>query len=317
MTLNDTLGRTPLDDGVARRRDLYLKTHTSFTRQTFMPSTVFEPAIPASERRKNHAIDRAATAICDCHVIQRKFHMAWHDLRAGIAESVCLLTLCQLQTLWFLNGRVQTRILLNLEPDVCRKLKQKSKHNTANIAFLCSHSCNSFMCLPSSQSTRNSRRCILMLSFRSCLILILEVLQDCYQLKYVSIPHLARLVTCLASPKPSFSLFNHWLKNPPPGPHTQDGDRKWEYYKSWDQHSWFVFGKSMVKISYWMSDIVKRYVKFRQNFYLLRKLEKTRSKRRKSNVNQNLFFSDEKLHWYYFLYASTYHYSKRYCRWRK
>ena len=174
-----------------------------------MPSAVFEPAIPASEREQNHSIDRAATAIGDCRVIQHKFHMAWHDLRTSIAESVCLLTVCQLQTLWLLNGRVQTLIFLKLEPDVSRKLRQKSKKNAASIAFFCSHSCNSLMRLPSSHSTGNSRLCFLMLSFCSCLVFILEVLQDCYQLKYVSIPLLTRLVTCLASPKPSFSFFNY------------------------------------------------------------------------------------------------------------
>jgi hypothetical protein len=135
--------------------------------------------------------------------------MAWHDLHTSIAESVCLLTVCQLQTLWLLNGRVQTLILLKLESEVGRKLRQKSNHSAANIVFLCSHTCKSFMRLPSSQSTGNSRRCILILSFRSCLVVISEVLQDCYQLKYVSIPHLTRLVTCLASPKPSFSVFNY------------------------------------------------------------------------------------------------------------
>jgi len=104
--------------------------HTAFTRQTFMPSAVFEPAIPAKEWWQTHAIDRAAYAIGHFHIIQHKFHMAWHDLRAGIAESVCLPTVCQLQTLWLPNGRVQTLILLKLKPYVCRKLGHKSKHNT-------------------------------------------------------------------------------------------------------------------------------------------------------------------------------------------
>jgi hypothetical protein len=45
-----TLGRTPLDEWSARRRDLYLTTHNTHKRQTSMPPTAFEPAIPASER---------------------------------------------------------------------------------------------------------------------------------------------------------------------------------------------------------------------------------------------------------------------------
>jgi hypothetical protein len=63
ITLNDTLtlGTTPLDEGSARRRDLYLTTHNIHKRQTSMPPEGFEPAIPARERPQTHALDRAAT----------------------------------------------------------------------------------------------------------------------------------------------------------------------------------------------------------------------------------------------------------------
>jgi hypothetical protein len=58
-----TLGRTPLDEGPARRRDLYLTTHTPHKRQTSMPPVEFEPTILVSERPKTHALDRTATGI--------------------------------------------------------------------------------------------------------------------------------------------------------------------------------------------------------------------------------------------------------------
>ena len=58
-----TLGRAPLDEGSARRRDLYLTTHNSHKRQASMPPAGFEPTIPASERPQTHALDRAATGI--------------------------------------------------------------------------------------------------------------------------------------------------------------------------------------------------------------------------------------------------------------
>jgi hypothetical protein len=45
-----TLGRTPLDEGPARRRDLYLTTHNTHKRQTYMFLAGFERGIPASER---------------------------------------------------------------------------------------------------------------------------------------------------------------------------------------------------------------------------------------------------------------------------
>ena len=59
-----TLGRTPLDEWSARRRDLYLTTHSTHKRQPSMPLEGFEPAIPASERPQTHALDRAVTGIC-------------------------------------------------------------------------------------------------------------------------------------------------------------------------------------------------------------------------------------------------------------
>jgi hypothetical protein len=58
-----TVGRTPLDEWPARRRDLYLTTHNTHMRQTSMSSVEFEPMILVSERPKIHALDRTATGI--------------------------------------------------------------------------------------------------------------------------------------------------------------------------------------------------------------------------------------------------------------
>ena len=55
-----TVGRTPLDEWSALRRDLYLTTHNTHNRQTSMPPAWFEPAIQASERPQTQALDRAA-----------------------------------------------------------------------------------------------------------------------------------------------------------------------------------------------------------------------------------------------------------------
>jgi hypothetical protein len=61
MTLktHTTLGSTRLDEGSARRRDLYLTTQTLYKRQTSMPPVGFEPTIPASARPQTYALDRA------------------------------------------------------------------------------------------------------------------------------------------------------------------------------------------------------------------------------------------------------------------
>ena len=53
-----TVGRTPLDEQSARRRDLYMKTHNTHKRQTSMPPVGFEPRIPAIERPQTHATAR-------------------------------------------------------------------------------------------------------------------------------------------------------------------------------------------------------------------------------------------------------------------
>jgi hypothetical protein len=45
-----TGGKTPLDEGSARRRNLYLTTHNTHNRQTSIFPAGFEPAIPAGER---------------------------------------------------------------------------------------------------------------------------------------------------------------------------------------------------------------------------------------------------------------------------
>jgi len=54
----------PLEEGSARRRDLYLTIHNTHNRNTSMPLKAFKPEIPASERQQTHALDRAASKIC-------------------------------------------------------------------------------------------------------------------------------------------------------------------------------------------------------------------------------------------------------------
>jgi hypothetical protein len=61
-----TLGRTPLDEGPARRRDLYLTTHNPPKRQTSLPPEGIEPTFLVIERPQTHALDRAANGIGDC-----------------------------------------------------------------------------------------------------------------------------------------------------------------------------------------------------------------------------------------------------------
>ena len=57
-----TVGRNPLDEWSARRRGLYLTTHTTLTQQKkSLTSVGFEPTTSAGERPQTYALDRAAT----------------------------------------------------------------------------------------------------------------------------------------------------------------------------------------------------------------------------------------------------------------
>ena len=64
-----TVGRTPLDVRLARRRDPYLTTHSTHNRQTSMSSVGFEPTISVGERPQTYALDRAATGTGTCCTI--------------------------------------------------------------------------------------------------------------------------------------------------------------------------------------------------------------------------------------------------------
>ena len=59
-----TVGSTPLDEGSARRRDLYLTTHDTHNRQISMPPVGFEPKISAGERPAAWIF-----VCCECHVL--------------------------------------------------------------------------------------------------------------------------------------------------------------------------------------------------------------------------------------------------------
>jgi len=62
-----TLGMTPLDEGSAHSRDLYLTTHNTHRRPTSMLPAGFKRAILADERPQVHALDRAESGIGQKH----------------------------------------------------------------------------------------------------------------------------------------------------------------------------------------------------------------------------------------------------------
>jgi hypothetical protein len=54
------VGRTPLDEWSARRKDLYVTTHNTHNRRTSMSLVGFEPTISAGEWPQTYALDRVA-----------------------------------------------------------------------------------------------------------------------------------------------------------------------------------------------------------------------------------------------------------------
>ena len=73
-----TVGRTPLGEWSARRRDLYLTTHDTHNRQISMPPVGFEPTISAGERPAAARLLRSWVRIspgawifvcCECRVL--------------------------------------------------------------------------------------------------------------------------------------------------------------------------------------------------------------------------------------------------------
>ena len=60
---HNTLGRIPLGEWSARRRDVYLTTHNTHNRQTSMPPVGFESTVPASARPHTHALEGSSIGI--------------------------------------------------------------------------------------------------------------------------------------------------------------------------------------------------------------------------------------------------------------
>ena len=58
-----TVGRTPLNEGSVRRRDLYLTTHNTHKRQISRSTAEFEPPIPTTARPQSFSLERSGPGI--------------------------------------------------------------------------------------------------------------------------------------------------------------------------------------------------------------------------------------------------------------
>jgi hypothetical protein len=70
--------------------DIYLTTHSTHKTPKSMPPAGFEPAIPASERPKTHAFDRAVTGFCIIFFVKRKSGLGKPEIET---VRVCVSTL--------------------------------------------------------------------------------------------------------------------------------------------------------------------------------------------------------------------------------
>jgi hypothetical protein len=100
-----TFGRTPLDDGLARSRDLYLTTHNTQDRQTSLSPAEFEPSVPASERPQTLISDRTETGMTPHEYTLTKFRNCRRCVSL-IVRNLMKLIKCNFRRFNFTNSRV-------------------------------------------------------------------------------------------------------------------------------------------------------------------------------------------------------------------
>ena len=90
------VGRTPLDEGSARSRDLYLTTHNTHDKQILMPRTEIKTAIPASDRLQTLTSDRPATGKSDnIFTLFTKRSQGSHHVLQSVQYSAVYLRFCK------------------------------------------------------------------------------------------------------------------------------------------------------------------------------------------------------------------------------
>jgi hypothetical protein len=102
-----TVGRTPLDEWSAGRRDLYLTTHDTHNRQISMPPVGFEPKISAGERPVAARLLRSWVRIppgawifvcCECRVLSGRGLCGELITRPEESYRLCYVVVCDLET---------------------------------------------------------------------------------------------------------------------------------------------------------------------------------------------------------------------------
>jgi hypothetical protein len=102
-----TVGRTPLDERSARRRDLYLKTNDTHNRQISMPPVEFKPTISVGERPQAAHLLRSSVRItpgagifvwCECRAFSGRGLCDELITRPEESYRLCCIVVCDLET---------------------------------------------------------------------------------------------------------------------------------------------------------------------------------------------------------------------------
>ena len=102
-----TVGRNPLDEWSASRRDLYLTTHDTHNRQISMPPVEFEPTISAGERPQAAHLLKSWVQIprgacifvcCECRVLSGRGLCDELITRPEESYRMCCVVECDLET---------------------------------------------------------------------------------------------------------------------------------------------------------------------------------------------------------------------------
>ena len=102
-----TVGRTPLDEWSARRRDLYLTTHDTHNRPISMPLVGFEPTISAGEQPAAAHLLKSWVRIppgawifvcCVCRVLSGRGLCDELITRPEESYRLCCVVVCDLET---------------------------------------------------------------------------------------------------------------------------------------------------------------------------------------------------------------------------
>jgi len=136
-----TVGRTPLDEWSARRRDLYLTTHDTHNRQISMPPVGFEPKISAGKQPQAARLLRSWVRIppgawifvcCKCRVLPGRGLCDKLITRPEESYRLWCVVVCDLET-----SRMGAPYIYDISSLRVNKVgKKKNPHITPGIVFI-------------------------------------------------------------------------------------------------------------------------------------------------------------------------------------